>query len=89
METEKTKEFLRAKVDEGKQVVLVALFASNTADDAGALIDSQLEIVTAMAKNVLQLAGCEVDACASAVRLTDANTDDVAILSATLSTERN
>lgn len=85
----KSIEMLRAKVAEGRQVVLVALFATNPANDNGALLESQLEAVEAMTKNVLELAGCEVESSATAVRVGAADDDATAILSATLTTERN
>lgn len=88
-DNDKSIEMLRAKVAEGRQVVLVALFVTNPANDNGALFESQLEAVEAMSKNVLELAGCEVESAATAVRIGSTDDDATAILSATLTTERN
>lgn len=70
-------------VEEKQQAIVICLLART---ESGAILDSQLDAAIAMAKNVLQLAGAEVDASGSAIRFNAVNVGGVARLTATLDT---
>ena len=76
-----TKHETITRVEEGQQAIVITLLAKNP---NGAIIDSQLELAIQMAKNVLQLLGCEVAASGSALRFGSDEVGKVARLTATI-----
>ena len=79
-----TESKLVSLVEEGQQAVVICLLAKN--ENNAPIIDSQLDLAINMAKNVLQMAGCEVAASGSAIRFDPVNVGGVARLTATLDT---
>lgn len=76
-----TKTNVITKVEEGQQAIVITLLAKNP---NGAIIDSQLELAIQMAKNVLQMGGCEVAASGSALRFDAEEVGKIARLTATI-----
>ena len=75
------------KVYEGQQAVVICLLA--TGYEGAPIIDSQLDLAVAGAKNALRLGGCEVAASGSAIRFDAVDVGKTAILTSTLETVGN
>ena len=71
-----------SRVEEGQQAIVITLLAKNKSGES--VLDSQLELAINMAKNVLQMAGAEVDASGSAIRFDPLDVGKTARLTATL-----